>query len=372
MQIKDVSVSFGVNILDPEVNEMVSSFDMHAKQRLSALEQSPAPVGPGGFVQFERRLTVEADKDGIFISFGESGDGAAPGSSPMSTHGNKKGIRIKSSPDLIVQCALPATLIVSVPWPAGIRRIAAETASAETAATTGGEDADGAKEQDPSAGDLTEINEEENAAKQVTQLVTSSSEDAETSLLPIHGSPWTWVGEMSGTAFDQVESFFTNLGSLVPEFRICLACGDRMQRDTMALSIRTLAAFDSAASIRDRIAILPWYGLDVDSSKSVQSMAGSELGTRLKELELENTALKRERDELNLQLLETGHSFDLPVGSHSSALEGDAEPSGGDDDCKIVRSASSGDVPDQLASYRAKVKSLENEILIARRKEVSP
>lgn len=346
-QMKDVSASLGVNVLDPEVNSMVVSFDMQSKQRFSALEQSPSPIGSGGFAQFEGRIEVEVDTSGVFLSFADINDGSGL-SSPMARTG-KKGLLIKSSPGLTVECALPASLIIAVPLPTPaitapvVKSTSEVDGDQEAEAEEKEAKDDGESKKDSGGGD------DSAAAASAT-----APEEIDVSVMD---QPWEWVGETSGPAYEQVVAFFNNINDcVVPEFRICLACSDRMQRDAMALSFRCLAALGPDVGMRQRMTKLPWIGVE-QSKGGVQSMAGSELGTRLKDLENENQALKRERDELNLQLLENG--LEGGASRLSSSSGGGLGGEGGDD---------AGD--ESACSSRAKIRQLENDILTSRRKEM--
>lgn len=311
---------------------MVVSFDMQAKQRLSSLEQSPSPIGSGGFAQFDGRCEVEVDTTGIFLSVSDTAD--------------KKGLKIKSSPSLLAECALPASLIVTIALPPGDichtgvgdndekKPVASEKSTAETESALKNASSHGASS-------------EEVDRVEAAEIINEST--------PVENQPWEWVGEKSGVQYDQVITFFKNLGEcVVPEFRICLACSDRMQRDAMALGIRSLAALGPDAGMRERMSVLPWIGVE-HSNSSIQSMAGSELGTRLKDLENENKALKRERDELNLQILEHG----MENGGRSTNRSASAEDVG-----------ELGTGEDNNNANRARIKQLESEILNSRRKEM--
>jgi hypothetical protein len=393
--MKDASVSLGVNTLDPEVNAMVVSFDMQAKHRFSALEQSPSPVGAGGFVQFEGRVEAEVSREGIFLSFAE-GEGTIAGGF------SRKGLLIKNSTSISVQCMLPASLVIAValpsapPAPPALALPAAvEADDASAAEAKPEEEAAGEPVAAAASADAAEGGEENNEQKdpelketetETEGAVSSESGGAEGAAAVLKpaasprtsprssdaaapgspapsspsaaaedeaSQPWAWVGERSGEQYKQVVAFFANVGTcVVPEFRVCLACGDRMQRDAMALSIRALAALAPEAGMRARMSALPWAGM-ASAAGAVHSMAGSELGSRLKDLENENKQVKRERDELNLQLLEHHHEGGGGGSSHERTSSGD------------------GDEGEELASAaRAKIRSLENEILTSRRKEM--
>jgi hypothetical protein len=385
--VKDTSVSLGLNLLDGEINSMMVSFDMQSKQRLSSLEQSPAPLGPVGFLQIEKRCPVEVDTNGIFIGILPD---SATASSGTVAPAFRKGILIRSSHLLSVQCTLPASLVITVPL-----SLVKPIAGADGAAASG--------DSRSPLRDRTKSSE--------SQSSQSDSVHVQTELI----SPplWEWVGEKSGLVHQQIDTYFKHVAGdasnpgPVNEFRICVACGDRMQRDALALSIRALATLELTATIRERMESLPWYGAAAAPvASSAHSTAGSELGARLKELEVENKSLKRERDELMLQLLEnsaeSGNSSStsrLPIGggslqivsnddfssehggdeeglpaSQSTPLKSGAAEGAGEDASAAAGAGGAAvgeSTPSQQLKYRQKIRELEGELLEARKKEAS-
>jgi hypothetical protein len=303
---------------------------MHIKNRPSALHPSPEHIGTTGFIQFEKRCPVEVDRNGVYIPAFDTGPNFASGV-------NKKGLFIKGGSAIKVQCTLPASLVITL-----------------TIAIAAGEG-------------TPELVEESGRPR------TGSLVDA-----PMSGSHHgiddasdicEWLGERSGTNFQQIDAFFRKLYrsglSSIRELHISVACGDRIQRDALALTIRSLASLDPSSSLRDRMEALPWYSADGASSSnsSVESTASNEMYARLKDLESEMRALKQQRDELTLQLLEASGGSSAP-GDRSMSGEGVINRQGSDERVASTMSRSKSIDETGEGSMRdlAKIQALEMEL----------
>lgn len=112
--------------------------------------------------------------------------------------------------------------------------------------------------------------------------------------------------------------FISALPEGTDELMLCFSCTDRLVRDALALSIRSLAAQPNGCTRYERRRVFPWLSLEdgedavynEDGSGSSSSLVGAsseseqDVRRRLRAVEEESLALKRERNELTVQLLE--------------------------------------------------------------------
>jgi chaperonin cofactor prefoldin len=336
--VKDTSVSLGTALAaDPARASSdnspapARSVDMHIKNRPSALHSSPELIGSNGFMVFEKRCPVEVDRNGIYIPAFDTGPNFASGV-------NKKGLFIKGGSAIKVQCTLPASLVITLPI-----------------AIAAGE------------GSAPEVIEDSSRAR------TGSLVDAPTSGIH-HGiddasSICEWLGERSGANFQQIDVFFRKLYgsglSSITELHVSVACGDRIQRDALALTIRALASLDPSVSLRARMETLPWYSADGASASSapVESTASNEMYARLKDLESEMRALKQQRDELTLQLLEASGAPSASA-SNDRTVSGEAaiNRQGSEERVAMSRSKSIDETGEGSMRDLAKIQALEMEL----------
>lgn len=295
--MKDVSVSFGTSILSVDqqghilssisatgttsttsasspstfsflrtnITKQDANNDFHVKERVSSLVSIPASA----FLQLSSRLIVEVDHDGIFINALDT----------SSTGGEmevraRKGLLIESSANLKISCTLPASMVIEIPLAKPQKVISLD---------------------DEANDDKTSVHSE------------GEHEDI--------ASTYSWIGDPTGDIHHSIMAFIGTNGTGAAgsdgnsgTFKICIACADRMQRDSLVLSCRTMAGFSKSVGVRDRLVSLPWYAVDESGGYTkrvgAQSSAGSDLNRRLKELEDENALLKRQQSELTVQVLE--------------------------------------------------------------------
>jgi hypothetical protein len=195
---------------------------------------------------------------GVFIS------GAASNADDMdvSSHRGRKGLQINPSSNLKIYCALPASMVIVVPLtaaavpppyvPATPDEKTDESGTSESVAAAAAAGADG---DDKESGDKDRA--EDDSSKETIQRTKSSGSDvgsaapstaALMSKLSIASVPQTsfqWIGDTSGEINDIFMEFLHTLPADATSFRICFSCVDRMTRDTLALSCRTLVGFDS-------------------------------------------------------------------------------------------------------------------------------
>ena len=100
--------------------------------------------------------------------------------------------------------------------------------------------------------------------------------------------------------------FISALPEGTSEICICFSCPDRLVRDTMVLSLRALAAMPPSCTRHERRSVFPWLAPEGGDAQLVAAASENEqLETKkvLKAREEENQVLKRERNELTVQLL---------------------------------------------------------------------
>ena len=234
-----------------------------------------APEDPGTLLFTAKKFKVEVSPAGVLI--GES--------DAVETMYDNTGFRVKASEVLHVACALPQAVVL-------------------------------------------------------TLQLDLSLEDPLGEGLSLTSGHWEWSGASKGKGDyqDQIASFLCGIakpasaedGSAVMEFRVSMTCGDRMQRDALALSIAALASYASPdVENTRRLRALPWLGGD-GLIAHCSSSSTQDLAARMKGIEDENATLRRQKTELALQLLERSqHGFAF---SESTFEEPDETAGDGRDD----------------------------------------
>lgn len=225
----------------------------------------------GASIQMPGKVRVDVSVLGILI-----GDSFGMGGEPGTT-----GLRIHSAPILQSHCQLPSSVLVVLPL----------------------------------AGNRTR---EDNSNGGIGGAANGNAEISDL---------WQWVGDCKGEVFEKLSSFLSGLPPDAEELRITIGCNDRMHRDALALSIRTLAALPLDTEPRRRLLELPWLGGDGTVARGV-STGGQDVCSRLKAVEEENAALRKKRAELTLQLLESGVGAGAKEGVDGSDTA-EAEVAGG-------------------------------------------
>ena len=345
-EARGVSVSLGLGQAPPSI----SAGDVHGDDSRDSLNYSSHGF-PGSaadtlaqtlstvlskkvaFLQFDGRSTVEVDEQGIFISIptadpatttppgtAERRPSGLPGmmSSAKKTVNSKsdhntaayrskfkaprRGLRIPGTTGLKVTCAQPLSLVLSVP----VKR------------EDGSESADGSSRTD----DL-DMSEEE----RMRRFLSSSTVSI----------PWTYEGhnyspeaeaftvndpnltyeekqdilreaERDAVVFANtvvaLAEFISALPEGTKEICICFSCPDRLVRDSMVLSVRGLAAMPTTTTRFERKAVFPWLMHEGDETLVAESNENEtqEAKRLLKAKEEENLTLKRERNELTVQV----------------------------------------------------------------------
>ncbi len=310
-EAKDVCVSLGLKEGDYTVTD---------REQLGSVLDRDFP-----FLQLNGRSTIEVDEQGIFISIptfqpaapaiGAAGQ-AQVGGGKASFNTSRRGLRLPASPSMSGACAQPSCLVLRVP----ITRKSVEASAESPVEGEGG----GGEGED---------------REQVMRRFLSSS---------ILAIPWVYEGhnlrpaayiaedgarlsaeerECISREAEEDSIIFANTVCALAEFissvpegtaelLLCFACPDRQARDLLALGTRCLACQPGEATRLERALALPWrHGADADAGTGVgagageqegvaeHSESGQDLRRRLKALEAEHIALKRERSELMLQLL---------------------------------------------------------------------
>jgi hypothetical protein len=246
----------------------------------------------GPFIPFDGRGFVEVDADGIFISMPIPPNPNNPNASSNSDAASssrkiRRGLHIASSEGLLVSCTQPVSLILSIP-------IVREAPTPAEIDANGG----------------------------VGRIVLPWSYIRELNPIRASNSPTTAEQieeeELEASSFANtlmaLEQLMAGLTPATTHIKICVSCGDRIQRDALACTIRGINCQPLGTTHEERLAVMPWNvvkklkqskgdnsagdkkTLDdavVDKANSIQ-----ELARRLKELELENAQLKKERYEI--------------------------------------------------------------------------
>lgn len=82
----------------------------------------------------------------------------------------------------------------------------------------------------------------------------------------------------TGEIHEAFQDFIQSLPSSATSFRICFACSDRMVRDALALTCRSLSSFDKEVGARERLISLPWYSEDgIKHTAKAQTLSGKKI-----------------------------------------------------------------------------------------------
>jgi hypothetical protein len=288
------------------------------------------------FLQFDGRSTVEIDENGIFISIptfdntgtalgppaasdkkpaglpGKRRDIYSPANSPKpSSAGSsqrvtrfkapRRGLRIPASTGLKVGCAQPQSLVLSVP----IKRALDDMDAPEFTAG--------------------EAHSEE---ERMRRFLTSSTVSIPWTYEGHNHSPETYVNSDPSLTPEEKQAvireaerdsvifantvcalaeFISSLPEGTNEICFCFSCPDRLVRDTMVLSIRALVALPATYSRYERKSLFPWVNAENSGKLVAESTESESIEAKrvLKSKEEENATLKRERNELTVQLLES-------------------------------------------------------------------
>jgi hypothetical protein len=112
--------------------------------------------------------------------------------------------------------------------------------------------------------------------------------------------------------------FISSLPEGTNELMLCFSCSDRLVRDTLVLSIRALAAQSVGCTRLERRQVFPWLSTIGGGGDGTQGGEGGgggeqdmgqnseaflEIKRRLRTIEEDNSNLRKERNELTMQLL---------------------------------------------------------------------
>ena len=333
------------------------------------------------FLQMNGFSTIEVDEKGIFISIPTASIKGRDSKHSFNT--SRRGLRIPANAKMHVSCAQPQSLVLTVP----ITRKNIE----------GTED----KQNTEDSSDNEEKNDE---------AVLGNDEDKMKAFLSssIVAIPWTYEGHnLSPHAYitenesklspeererilkeaeeDSINfanticalaEFISSLPEGTNELLLCFGCGDRITRDTLAISMRALACQTEGTSRHERKRVLPWLMEDGKANSEViaeNNESDLELRKRLKQVEEENGTLKRERNELTKQLLETKEEI-AAVKSHQNRIQrGVSQDHSSADDESALPAVTDGEVSrdaaEQLRELSSKVIELENRLSMSTKKE---
>lgn len=314
------------------------------------------------FLQLNGRCTVEIDDQGIFISI-PTFHSAARLSQHQHRHNDgigratfntsRRGMRLPVSTQMKVSCASTSSLVLSVPLMQSQGPQSQETMEKAPLSPTGADDESSSAFVSPTKAptegnediDVVDVNTRE-SANNTTSEDAAMRDFLSSSILSI---PWTYEGhnlspeayinglgnklspeerekllkeaEEDSMIFAQTVVALTEFIACVPEgskeLLLCFSCADRLTRDSVVLSLRSLACKPLHTSRYERRRVLPWMSMEEDETTVLQQMSDSAGNAatgefpdstwkrRLKAVEEEAAALKRERNELTKQLLET-------------------------------------------------------------------
>jgi hypothetical protein len=292
-ETNEVSIAFG-NVLRPTHDFPPEAFD--ARQRQSALSNRACYFG----CENPTRFRVEITEAGIMLCPAVvHEDGAPPGPVTYSTSGLL--IKASSKGAFKVTCRYPVCCVISIP-------LTEETRSAWDPSGTA------------AAGGM---------HKPSKQL------------------PWLWLG-LDGSP---LQTGFSKVLTALPhgvknELHISVACADRPQRDAIALISRALctsSAMGDAKTVNEkRLAGLPWTAVVVPtgdcptsaSSPPVPGAVGedsSHLVAKIKQLELENSQLRKTKYQLALQKVDGTKSAPSGTEAETTSSTESAERATGSD-----------------------------------------
>lgn len=162
----------------------------------------------------------------------------------VSSHRNRKGLQINPSSKLKIYCTLPASLVIVIPL-----SHAATTPKDETSTTVEGVDVNSVEDSGDKEGDAVGDKVDGKVEDIVLRSKSTDSEAGAAAVIAVSESrsvdTYQWVGDTSGEVNESVMEFIQSLPADATSFRVCLSCPDRMSRDTLALSCRTLVGFDA-------------------------------------------------------------------------------------------------------------------------------
>jgi hypothetical protein len=353
-EIHDTAITFGIEEREFNADETSSTIIQ------SEVKYRPSSLMPNSnFFSLNGRSSVEVDIDGIFISlpipkrdnYSQTNSNLNSNNSSKTKNQSKKlrrGLHIPSNESLTIRCTQPASLVIIVQLRRG--HMEGDTSLPSTTST--------------------QDSNNETTTSPTSPLSTDSSIDKDTNqsnpleILPII-PPWSYIrnitssdnspkkGQTSvdieaqtaeeeheassfGSSLTSIEMFLAGLGASVTTVKICVSCGDRMQRDTLAACITALSCqklglyslyiyisinlshinvllLSIGTLSTQRLNCLPWINLITGEKIHMGKVSESrlEMGKRLVELEEENKNLKKEKDniiikkqELNLALIE--------------------------------------------------------------------
>lgn len=287
---------------------------------------------------------------------------------------SRRGLRLPALATMKVHCVGPNSLVLAVPL---MRKAIEEgpisapaTFSSDAALSTQSSPAKQAVPslREPGSTESTEANSPQSNGATVASTTTAAGQEQDDEVMKrflqssILAIPWTYEGHnLSPEAYiTGIESrlspeerekllkeaeedamiFATTVVALaefiaaVPEgsdeLLICFSATDRLTRDTLAVSLRALACRPPQSTRYERMRTLPWVIAEEDNDQTLNAehdhnhsnnnnVVDHDLKRRLKSMEEESAALKRERNELTMQLLQTKEEMLLMKSKFSKA-----------------------------------------------------
>eukprot|EP01039_Chlorochromonas_danica_P006982 gene6982-7724_t len=353
-ETKDVCVSFGLGEGEPFESTPSASTTIP----LATVLDRDLP-----FLQLNGRSHIEVDEQGIFISiptFQPSAPTTAAKGRTASVSGkptfntSRRGLRLPASATMSVSCSQPSSMILRVPIRKSMESEQQSTASEAVASvdislqqTSSSDGKLPAEVTDASNSGALESKDKSDGVGGSGSVAAEDEKMRQFLSSSILSIPWVYEGhnlspaayiaenearlspeererilkeaEEDSIVFANTVCALTEFVSSIPEgtseIVICFSCTDRANRDLLAVSMRTLACQAPNTTRYDRCKMLPWFqGENEDSEEARELIADNgesdhDLRRRLRSLESEVIELRRERNELTMQLLETRESL---------------------------------------------------------------
>ena len=336
---KGVCVSLGLSQRDHIVTDQDNTLESHQSSDSNVQNSNKLSTVlsmEGSFLQLNGRSTLEVDDTGIFISIPTwTPTSSLPTRDTVKKAGNqakkkealqtsRRGLKIPASTSLRVSCAQPTSLILSVP--VTTKNISIEETEESNDTSENKSVKSSTVPEEEVVGDGSDGEGEDKMKKFLSSSIVAI--------------PWTYVGhnlsplaylsegdaklspeekeriireaeEDSITFANTVCSlaeFISSLPEGTQELCICFSCPDRLSRDALVLSIRGLSCQARNSTMYDKLKVLPWttsLGDDISELTTDIHESDADLKKQLKAFERENIELKKERNTLTMQLVET-------------------------------------------------------------------
>ncbi len=291
-EVKGVAVSLGLSA----ATSSIIDHSQHDPYYTVLAKDSAA------FLQLNGLSTIEVDDQGIFISIPTPAGALKQKNHLFNT--SRRGLRIPSSSGIKVMCAQPSSIVLKLP----VTRKIVESPTVEDHSVVSNNEEDVRMKEFLNSSILAipwsyEGHNLSPAAYIADNEAKLSAEDREKLLKEAEDDSINFANTVVALA-----EFISSVPEGMKELLLCFSCDSRLNRDGLALSMRALACQPHVATRLERKTVFPWLVSDGDglpNSLTATNESDAEMKYRLKTVEEENSVLKRERNELAKQLLET-------------------------------------------------------------------